>query len=128
MTTDPFWRIRQAAQADLPRQRRELRRELRVARREHRKHRWRRWRDFWKRRADDLKIAGMVIGGAAGVVTGGAALYKNAHAMWHAAKRAWSFYADRDVGEPAQPPPTGAPSTALDFPVTRGRPPDGGQR
>lgn len=32
----------------------------------------------------------------------------------------------RDSVPPRLPPPTGAPSTALDFPVTRGRPPDGG--
>lgn len=124
-------KVKAAEAADIKAARRvakqEARAERRVARRGARAARWTRVVAFWKERAAELKIAGMVAGGAAVVVSSSVALYKNASSGWHAVKRAWSFYADRGVSAPAQPPPTGAPSTALDFPVTRGRPPDGGR-
>lgn len=120
--------LKQLEQADLRRRAREEsreRRELqRVERRERRRERWPRWVAFWEEAARHLKTAAVVVGSTVAVISGGIALYKYAASAAHAMRRAWTFYADRGVPPPDQPPPTGLATTALDF-VTK-HPPNGG--
>lgn len=120
--------LKRLEQDDLRRRARQERSERKALRKRERRERrralWPRWVAFWERTAGYLKTAGIVVGSTAGIVSGGIALYRHAADAAHAVRRAWSFYADRDVGSPALPPPTGVATTALDF-VTK-HPPDGG--
>lgn len=73
--------------------------------------RWPRWTAWWELRAKEAKIAATVVGSVLAVMAG---LPRIVAPIGHWAKRAWSFYARRDVGKPAQPPPSGGASTAVD--------------
>lgn len=73
--------------------------------------RWPRWTAWWELRAKEAKIAATVVGSVMAVMAG---LPRIVAPIGHWAKRAWSFYARRDVGKPAQPPPSGGASTAVD--------------
>lgn len=115
--------VKQLERADLARRAKAARDEERALRQAERKAnwaaRWPRWTAWWEARSRELKIAATVVASVGAIAAGAAAVGQR---VAHLAKRAWSFYAARDVGAPAQPPPTGAPTTAVDFPKTAARP------
>lgn len=96
---------------DLRRREKQARLEEKLLRKQERAERWRerwpRWTAWWEKRAGEIKIAAMVAGGAATIVTSVTFLAGKASALWHEVghglRRGWSFYADRDVGKPSQP-------------------------
>lgn len=99
------------------------RRAKRRARRARWKARWPRWTAWWEKRAREIKIAATVVGGAVAIVTGVPVLWRNAGTIWrHTGGAMWALLRARDAEQPALPPPTGAPSTAVDFEVTAPRP------
>jgi hypothetical protein len=121
--------LKQLERDDLQRRAEAARTEERALRRAERRAeweaRWPRWTAWWEARSKELKIAATVVG-AVGTIAVGA----TATGRWaaHIVRRAWSFYADRGVGTPAQPPPSGGASLAVDRVDPPKPPPIGGRR
>jgi hypothetical protein len=101
----------------------EHRAQRKLERAERRRAAWPRWTAWWEKRAGELKIAATVMTSLGVIATCTVAGVKKADAIWHWARGVWALYTARDREVQPLPPPTDAPTTAVDFPKTAPRPP-----